>query len=196
MNAVSNRRPTSYARCRAEHVDATTGCGLRCHHPPAALIRPATRCPRGCLALRTWLGSRSGRRPRSVARRGGLRLVTQNPGVLEDRVSSDRRCGRGVNMLPSWAQRRTVNLDLKVEGRRATADFAATTCLTLCLRGSRHSRRSRQHICLANRGRRVRGAGSECGRGHLSGQRGGRPRRDAATQLLCLKQRRGSVGPR
>jgi xylulose-5-phosphate/fructose-6-phosphate phosphoketolase len=34
---------------------------------------------------------------------------------------------------------------------------------------------------------------SECGRGHLSGQRGGRLRRDAGTQPLCLKQRRGPL---
>jgi hypothetical protein len=93
--------------------------------------------------LRKWLASRSGRRPRSVARRGGLRLVTHNPGMLEDRVASDRRRGprcRHVAILGAAEDGKPLNL--KVEGCHATADFRRDNLLDAnTLRGSRHRRR-------------------------------------------------------
>ncbi len=58
-------------------------------------------------------------------------------------------------------------MDLKVEGCHATADFAATTCLTLIPTGqSPPSSLPDNTSHLAKRGRRVRDAGSEYGRGH------------------------------
>jgi XFP N-terminal domain len=129
--------------------------------------------------------------------------VTHNPGMLEDRVASD--CFRGprcrhVAILGAPEDGKAV--DLKVEGCHATADFAVTTCLTLIPAGQsppsslpdNTSRFGEDNTSrFGEEGRRVRDAGSEYGRGNLSGQRGGRHRGRLAPNPYVLSKRRGPL---